>query len=147
MRTPDDGLAAVAYAPSRVTTTVRGVPVEINLQTDYPFRDALHLAIVAQEPVRFPLLLRIPGWAHDPVIQVNAGATVHPEAGTFYRVEREWRNTTKIILTLPMRPTLSHRPNQAVAIERGPLVYGLKIGKDWRRIHEEEPFRAHCFVS
>jgi hypothetical protein len=33
------------------------------------------------------------------------------------------------------------RPNNAVAIERGPLVFALPIGEDWRRVHADRPHR------
>jgi hypothetical protein len=40
-----------------------------------------------------------------------------------------------------MSPALSVRYNGAVAIERGPLVYALKIDEDWRRVHQDRPHR------
>ena len=44
-------------------------------------------------------------------------------------------------LTLPMAPRLWHGHNGAVAIERGPLVYALKIGEAWRRVNADLPNR------
>ena len=41
MRTPDEGICAVAYAPSRASFKARGVPVTVSLDTDYPFRERL----------------------------------------------------------------------------------------------------------
>jgi hypothetical protein len=35
----------------------------------------------------------------------------------------------------------SRRFNGALAIQRGPLIYALKIGEAWQRIHEEAPYR------
>ena len=67
MRTSDGGLAAIAYAPSRVETRLGGKPVVITLATDYPFDDTLRFTIEAPERVSFPLKLRIPAWtAHRP---------------------------------------------------------------------------------
>ena len=59
--------------------------------------------------------------------------------GTFYRIERAWQVTTEIALTLPMAPALLSGYNGAVAIERGPLVYALKIGEEWRRTNADLP--------
>ena len=70
MRTPDHGLAAVAYAPSEVQFNSQGVPVRVRLDTDYPFRDTLELTVTVDRPVRFPLLLRIPAWTREPRISV-----------------------------------------------------------------------------
>jgi hypothetical protein len=33
------------------------------------------------------------------------------------------------------------RYNEAVAIERGPLVYSLKIGEEWARVNADKPHR------
>jgi len=36
---------------------------------------------------------------------------------------------------------LTKRYNNAVSIERGPLVYALRIGEQWVRTNEDKPFR------
>ncbi|MFH1007961.1 MAG: beta-L-arabinofuranosidase domain-containing protein [Candidatus Latescibacterota bacterium] len=140
MRTEDGGIAAVAYAPSCVTTEIDGVPVTVDLETEYPFRDRLTFTVTAERAVTFPLLLRIPSWADGAEIKAP-GETMRPTPGTFERIERTWGGTTQIVLVLPMAPSLLPRDNGAVAIERGPLVYSLKIGEDWRRVHEDQPYR------
>lgn len=141
MVTADGGLAAVAYAPSLVQTTCQGAPVTLRLETDYPFDETLHFSVHSETPCRFPLLLRIPAWAHGATVALQ-GETIQAESGTFQRVERTWQGTTEIVLTLPMRPIRQARPYGAVALTRGPLVYALRLGEDWRRVHEEEPTRA-----
>jgi hypothetical protein len=141
MQTQDGGLAATAYAPSTVTAEIGGVPVTVALETDYPFRETLRFTVTTDRPVRFPLLLRIPGWAEGSTLQVEGEDAANPEAGAFCRVEREWAGTTKLTLTLPMAPALWRGHNDAVAIERGPLVYSLKIGEEWRRVNADRPHR------
>jgi len=141
MKTPQEGLAAVAYAPSQVYTQVKDVPVTVTLETGYPFRSDLHFRVTAQTPVRFPLLLRIPAWAEAAEIQVGSDPILHPQAGSFYTLEREWQESAEIHLKLPMRPALRYGFNDAVAIERGPLVYALKIGEEWKRVHQDKPYR------
>jgi len=136
----DNGLAAVAYAPNQVSTEVDGVPVRIKLETDYPFRDALSFQVTCSRPVAFPLLLRIPAWAKGAVIQL-AGEKIYPKPGEFQRIERQWNGVTTLALRLPMSPVLTPRPRDAVAIERGPLVYALQIGETWRRVHAGQPYR------
>ena len=136
-----DTLAAVAYAPSRVTAQIRGVPVQVTLETDYPFRDKLHIAVVPERPLRFSLLLRIPSWASDTLLTVAGDGPVHTQPGSFARIEREWASTTHISLRLGMPARISRRYCDAVVIERGPLVYALRIGEEWRRIHQDAPYR------
>ncbi len=82
MRTESDGLAAVAYAPSEVTATLQGRDVRVRLETDYPFGDTLRFTVHCDEPVTFPLLLRIPRWADEAHVDVG-GETQHALPGKF----------------------------------------------------------------
>jgi len=61
--------------------------------------------------------------------------------GTLHRLEREWSGPTDLTLRFPMRARASTRYNQAVAIERGPLVYALQIGEEWTRVNADKPYR------
>ena len=45
MTTPDGGLVAAAWAPCRVEATVQGVPVRVDVDTDYPFRDTITVTV------------------------------------------------------------------------------------------------------
>jgi hypothetical protein len=138
MRTPDEGIAAVAYAPSAVTFESKGVPATVELDTGYPFRETLSIKVTAEGPVTFPLLLRIPGWAKGAELK---GLDGRPEPGTFLRLEREWRGRTEFELHLPMAVATSRRYNNAIAVERGPLVYSLRIGEEWKRANADKPHR------
>ena len=140
MATPDGGLAAIAYGPSEVSTTVRGdTPVTIEEQTDYPFRDSLTFAIKLAKPAAFPLVLRIPAWAEGATVSVNGQAQSGVTAGGFYRVDRKWSNGDRVAVRFPMRVRTSSWYNNSVAVERGPLVYSLKIGESWHKIKQTGP--------
>ncbi len=141
MRTPEEGLAAAAYAPSRVRFTSHGVPATAELRTDYPFRETLRVSLSVEKPVRFPLLLRVPAWADRPVLRGPGGGEEALQPGTFHRLEREWSGTTELELRFPMRPVVGHRYNGALAVERGPLVYSLKLGEEWTRVNADKPHR------
>ncbi len=141
MRTPDDGLAAVAWAPCAVRAMVRGVQVTVAVETDYPFRDTIAITVTPERAVRFPLELRIPAWAEGASVQVGAGRTLSATEGAMHRLDREWSGATTITLRLPMRPLITTRYNGAVAVERGPLVYSLRIGENWTRVNADKPHR------
>jgi DUF1680 family protein len=141
MRTPDHGLAALAWAPCQVRTTVRDVAVSIDVETDYPFRESIAIAVTTDRPGRFPLVLRIPAWADGATVQIGSGQAVPAVRGALHRLEREWAGTTTISVRLPMRPIVTTRYNGAVAIERGPLVYALRLGEAWTRVNAGLPHR------
>jgi uncharacterized protein len=135
------GLAAAAYAPCRVETEMDGVPVTIDEETGYPFREDLHFSVAVKRPHRFALRLRIPAWAAGAQVRLPGGEIAHPEPGTFFAIDREWTGAETIDLHLPMRAELVHRPDEAAALQRGPLVYSLRIGEDWRRVRADRPYR------
>ncbi len=141
MKTPDPGLAAVAYAPCELHTDVGGEAVAVAVETEYPFRDKVVMTVRVQEPIEFPLYLRIPAWAEGASVEVNGKGRLEPSPGTFFRLHRRWSGEDEVSLTLPMRARASRRYHNAVAIERGPLVYSLRIGEEWRRVNEDEPYR------
>ncbi len=141
MKTRDGGLAAVAYAPSIATTEIEGVEVTARLKTDYPFRDKLRVTVTTEKPVSFPLHLRIPAWAAEASLVVAGENVPAVKAGTFHKIDREWDGSTDLVLTLPMKPIARRGYSNAIAIERGPLVYGLKIGEKWKAVNEGDEFR------
>ena len=136
------GLAACVWAPCEMEATIGGARIEVSTDTDYPFRDTARVSLRASVPVRFPLLLRVPAWAEGAQIRVGGRTeAVPPRAGEFCRIEREWRGTTEIELRFPMRGRLWQGYRGAVAVERGPLVYSLAIGEEWKRINADKPHR------
>jgi hypothetical protein len=141
MTTPDHGIAAVAYAPSEASFTPHNVPVRIRLASDYPFRDKLELTFHADKPVRFPLVLRIPNWTRQPAITIGNQRVADPKPGSFHRIDREWKPGDVVHLHWPMHPTASRHYNQSVALQRGPLLYSLKLGESWTRVNADKPHR------
>jgi hypothetical protein len=139
MRKGLDGIAAVAYAPSTVRTKVKDVAVQVDLQTDYPFSEKLDFTVKTDKPVEMSLYLRIPGWAQSPKLIVGKDKPITPAAGTFYRVERRWKGKTRLTLQLPMPVRIQRRYHNSVSLQRGPLVYVLKITDDWRYLKGEKP--------
>ncbi|MDQ3854867.1 MAG: glycoside hydrolase family 127 protein, partial [Chloroflexota bacterium] len=139
MRTPDGGLAAVAYAPSTVRTEVGGRQVEVTLETDYPFGDSLTFRVRADQRVRFQLYLRVPAWAEGPQLVMPDGSRSSPTPGEFHVLDREWERGDVITLRLPAGARLESRHRGAVAISRGPLVYALRLEEEWRQVGGELP--------
>lgn len=138
MATADGGLAAVAYGPSRVTAPVNGGRVTVTEDTEYPFRDRIRFTVEPSGTARFPIEFRIPGWAARARLSVN-GKPEQASAAKFHRVDRKWKRGDQVELVLPMDVRVSRWIRDSVAVERGPLVYSLKIGEDWRKLRDRSP--------
>ncbi len=144
MATPDHGLAAVAYAPCRVTAIVAdGATVTLTEDTEYPFRGEIVLTVCVERPVRFALRLRIPEWAERAAVDVEGadgpGRHDAPPASAFHVIDRIWRSGDRVVLTLPMPIRVERRYRGSAAVLRGPLVFGLRMGEQFRHLKGELP--------
>lgn len=137
--TPGGGLAALAYSPNQVTAKVglNNTEVVINETTAYPFEDAINFEISTQQEVSFPLHLRIPSWCKEATILINGQKVRSEKGGQVVTIERNWKNQDQLTLMLPMEVTTTVWGRNSRAVERGPLVYALKIGERWEKGYDE----------
>jgi hypothetical protein len=137
LATPDNGLAAVLYAPCEVTAKVgKGTKVAIKEKTQYPFDENIKLSIKINKPVKFPLYLRVPGWCANPIVEINGKVVkIQAQPRTYIMIDRQWKNNDKVNITLPMQITLTKwkKNKNSVSVNRGPLTYSLKIGEEYVR--------------
>jgi hypothetical protein len=140
MAVPGGGLAAVAYAPSEVHTTLPGsVPVTIVEDTEYPFRDRIRLTTNPAKPIQFPLVLRIPGWVQGASVTVNGDPVNGVQPGRFLEIERTWNPGDRVELHFPMSVRVTKWYHNSIAVERGPLVYSLALGETWSKLKKFGP--------
>ncbi len=138
--TPDAGLAALVYSPCKVTADVgaTGVPVTVNEVTNYPFDDQIDFEITTKKAVAFPLKLRIPSWCKQASVMLNGKQLREARGGEVIAIDRIWENLDKVTLRLPMEVTTSSWGRNSRTVERGPLVFALKVGERWERGTQEK---------
>ena len=131
-----DDLVAIAFAPCEVQHNEWRVREE----TRYPFGEAIEFHIDSAPEGESALQLHIPAWAEAATLQINDEDAVQVLAGRISsRVERVWQSGDVVKLHLPMPLRAEKRPNGAVAIWRGPLMFGLKIDEEFRAQKGEAP--------
>ena len=135
----DGGLASFIYAPSTVTAKVAGgVEVSLKQETFYPFDETVQVTVdftsKKVKKAEFPLYFRIPKWCDGATVQVN-GVNVNciSKAGETVRIAREWAKDDVVTLTFPMEVRISHWYDGATVVERGPLVYALRMEEKWEK--------------
>jgi uncharacterized protein len=137
--TPSRGLTAVEYAPCEITATagIDNKKVTIKEVTTYPFEEDVRFEIVTDGEVEFPLSFRIPGWCSEATILLNGQMIRQEQGGNIALIIRNWKNGDKITLHLPMNVRISEWGRNSRAVERGPLVYALKLQERWEQGQEK----------
>jgi DUF1680 family protein len=133
----DHYLAGTAGLP------VAGAVVTMRQTTRYPWDGKVELAVDPTAPLRFALLLRIPGWCTKHSVAVN-GVPAAPKADArsgYLALERRWSRGDTVTLALSMPVTLVEANPYVeacrgrVAIRRGPLVYCLEEADNGPDLH------------
>lgn len=133
MGTKDGGLAALIYAPCAVKTVVGDVPVAVTVETDYPFRDTVKIAVAPSRPEHFPLKLRVPGWARQMTVAVNGKSSPGARNDGFLTIDRVWQPGDNVTIAFAFEIERQAGFNNAVSIVRGPLVFSVPITENWQK--------------
>lgn len=140
----DDGLAALTYAPCTVNAKVAdGTEVSVKEVTNYPFAGTVRFEIEPAKPVRFALHLRIPSWCRRGTVTVNGKSAASGDGGQVVKLTRQWQPGDRAELELPLQIASSRWCKGAAAIERGPLLYALRIGERWVEVGKRDNYGAY----
>jgi uncharacterized protein len=135
------------FIASKSSISIAQKTVSIEQQNNYPWEGNLKFIITPQKgTVRFPLNIRIPGWASNEAIPSDLyyyadkkeitipvlvnGKPVHYEMLNGYIVlNREWKKGDVVVLQLPMDVRRVYATNKVkddmgkTALQRGPIIY------------------------
>lgn len=145
--TPNGGVAALLYASSTVELKVSdNVDLTITETTGFPFRETVDFKLELSKEALFPFHLRIPSWAHEASIYLN-GKLIEVEFDEGIAIiERWWEDGDNLSLNLPMKLKTSTWYKGSTAIERGPLVYALKVNAEIRKRNRKDGYREFSEV-
>lgn len=132
-RYQDKGIATFTYSPSQLKTELNGRELTITESTNYPFEDEIRFRVEVKDSLRFPWQLRIPSWCDKAEIFVNGKLMESAAGGRLITIEREWKKNDELLLRLPMNILISRWPANSRTVERGPIVYALKIRENWKK--------------
>jgi hypothetical protein len=146
LATADGGLCAAFFVDSQVTARVRDArSVAIEEATHYPFDEQVNFRIHTQQPVRFPLYIRIPSWCRGAQLFLNGQPLGAPGNGPgFFRVERVWERGDELRVRFPMEVRIRRwdRNRGAVSVYRGPLAFSLKFVERFVKVADRPKWPA-----
>ncbi len=129
------GIVAAMYAPSSVTYPAgeKNTVVTIDEETNYPFTDSINFTFHLKEATEFDFYIRIPNWCSNATVLVNGIAVKNTlTSGTYIPLRQAYKEGDKVTVILPATLSLIAGVENGISIERGPLLYSLKIEEDWK---------------
>ena len=126
-----DALYVNLYAASTLDWRAKGV--KLTQSTLFPDQDTSTLRIdgIGAGAGAFALKLRYPGWVGKGRMQVRVnGKPVRVDAvpGTYFSLQRNWKQGDRVDIKLPMTTTLEQMPDKSdyYAVLHGPIVLAAK---------------------
>jgi hypothetical protein len=123
----DTGIQLHQYTSSTIRTMGPACPVELAVETGYPWSGAIAIEVVATSGAEWTLSLRVPAWARTATLD---GEPVAP--GGYAELTRRWQAGDRVVLELDVSPRLTAPSPRidavrgCVALERGPIVYCIE---------------------
>ncbi|MDP6547153.1 MAG: glycoside hydrolase family 127 protein, partial [Phycisphaerae bacterium] len=118
------GEAAIGLKDNRVV---------LKVDTEYPWKPKVAIAVKESKAAEFALRLRMPGWSKGTKISLGGKPLARPTIEKGYTViRRSWKpgDTIELEFDMPVMRMEAHPKIAAnkgkVAIQRGPIVYGLE---------------------
>lgn len=129
------GIVAAMYAPSLVTFPVGEYKknVTIDEETNYPFSDSIKFTMHLKEQTGFDFYIRIPQWCSNPKVLLNGVAVKETlTQGTYIPLFAQYKEGDMVTVILPSKFNLTPQVENGITVEKGPLIYALKIAENWK---------------
>ncbi|KPK86710.1 MAG: hypothetical protein AMJ81_00535 [Phycisphaerae bacterium SM23_33] len=120
------------YAAGEAAAEIAEQKVTLSQHTRYPWDGQVSITVTTAAPVRFDLMLRVPGWCRRWGVKLNGKAVRAAVMKGYARIRHRWADGDVVALSLamPVERVQAHPkvPQDAgrVAIQRGPLLYCLE---------------------
>jgi len=128
----EEGIWVHQYVSGTAEFRSQKEKVKIEIESGMPFRGEVKIVMGVEKPSGFAIMLRIPSWADKATVAVNDEKLSNILAGTYLKIQREWKTGDEITLYFPMEIRLIDPPKEVknnrgkVAILAGPLIYCLE---------------------
>jgi len=130
MTTDADGAVVNLYDSGKANLILRdGKALGLELQTQYPSSEDIHITVTAAPKAAHSIKLRIPDWCNDATITLNGKKTsAKKNRDGYVALHRRWATGDSIALHLKMEPRIvvgDHKNDGKLAILYGPLVLAV----------------------
>ncbi len=122
-----DGLYVNLYEPSTIRWQQGGQPMELKLNTRFPYDTHVSGLVKVAAPVQANLRIRIPSWAaKEMAVSVNGKVEGTGKPGTYLALNRKWSDgdTIEFVLPASLRVKQYKGDNQIAGSKRYSVEYG-----------------------
>jgi len=132
------------YINSAWGAIVEGHEIDLRQSSEYPWQGTVNIELTVNRPTSLTLCLRLPGWCEQATVRLADQDPLPATAGVegYIRIEREWRDTTRVTLALDMpvqrieaHPSVDGNAGR-VALQRGPVLYCLEETDNGKHLHD-----------
>jgi len=132
------------YINSAWRTASEGHDLSLRQSSAYPWHGTVNIELTVNRPTPLTLCMRLPGWCERATIRMDDGEPLPATAGEdgYIRIEREWRDTTRVTLTLDMpvqrieaHPAVDGNAGR-IALQRGPVLFCLEEKDNGKHLHD-----------
>lgn len=153
----DNAIWVNLFVGSNTSIRLKNTAVQIAQQTNYPWVGDVQVTVTPDKKSRFPLYIRIPGWAQNQPspgntyrfldvsdkkwsLSVNGKSVDFPVKNGYVVIDREWKKGDMVSLNLPMEArkvvaidSILQDQNK-VSLQRGPLVYCFEFADNGGKV-------------
>ena len=112
----DDGIYVDLFAPSEIKYSLQNQAMSLRMNTKFPYDTKVELVVGNEHPKESKIRVRVPSWASENMsLKVNGNDIGSGKPGTYFVINRTWKNGDVISFTLPM----DFRITKYTGLERG----------------------------
>jgi DUF1680 family protein len=125
----DNDIIIPFYAPCEAVYDMNNNNIIISIETNYPFDGEVNINLTSESPMNLRLKLRIPNWANNSTININA-EKVNKNDNKYYVIEIKNSVKENIVIDFEKHFELVQSIDNRYALKRGPFIYSLKIEEE-----------------
>ncbi len=99
----EDGIYVDLFAASAINYTTRNGSMNLKMETQFPYDSKVKIVIGNEQPIRNKIRIRVPSWGSGIIsFMVNGGEAGKGKPGSYFEIDRQWKNGDVISFILPM---------------------------------------------
>lgn len=129
----EDGIYIDLFAASEIKFSNHNQTMSLKMNTQFPYDSKIEMVVGNEQPIQNKIRIRIPSWVSKNMsVKVNGSKVGNGKPGTYFVIDRKWKNGDVISFTLPMDFKITKYTglekgyeNNHYAVEYGPILMAM----------------------